>query len=410
MLFESPEDVGSHISYNATHVTIEGDENVITQQRWIWEIPECETNSTDVLRISWRAGKVTTGPLSTIINPVLSSGLNIYTTSGETKGREINTPVYNSLHTPYFDLKKIKGFLPEVFDISFVDWEWERCDLDIRLQDGHLQISQWCPLAKNETITFGKGPTISKSEAGLFYVDSQDQDDVNLSGLRCNWDSSGGIDKCQKTMLVYKPAHFNDNFQNKSLFELENPIGLHPKLMIDLENATESADCEYFMYLQLPVDIFVDKFQSSPLFVFGSDDLELPEYKLRDKSWGSEALFRLKPDSLNEITLHSRYVEPVEGGDHKSIFFEPILFRSCGTNSDKIERNPFYSKGLGYESFFTSDTIFYHMNSIKLHVPIPAPDAKFYNNIQYVTLACLLVSLLYLLQKIFGNRSAKAAK
>lgn len=410
VLFESPEDVGSHISYNATHLTVAGDENVIMQQRWMWELPQSEINSTDVLRITWRAGKVTTGPLYTIINPVLSSGFNVYTTSDEIIGLEVNSPVYNSLHISYFDLKKIKDFLPEIFDTSFVDWKWERCDLDIRLEDGHLHISQWCPLTKNETITFGKCTAIDKSEAGLFYVDSQDQYDISLSGLRCNWDASGDIDKCQKTMLIYKPAHFHENFQNKALYDLEKPVGLHPKLLIDLKNVTESTGCEYFMYLQLPVDIFVDKFQSSPLLVFGMDDLELPEYKLRDKAWGSEALFKLEPGRLNEITLHSRYVEPVEGGDYKPILFEPILFRSCGTNSEKIEHNPFYSKGLGYESFFTADTVFYHMNSISIHAPIPTPDAKFYNNIQYVTLACLILSLLYLLQKIFGNRNAKAAK
>lgn len=241
-------------------------------------------------------------------------------------------------------------------------------------------------------------------------MDASDESDVDIGGIRCNWRMDDGkMERCQKTSLLYKQGHiaYNHSTTTTSLY-LNEPIGLHPKIMIDLTDFEERPKCMYLMHLQLPLELFIDKFQSSPLLLFGEDDLELPEYSLRDKAWGSESIFELKAGTMNEVTLHTRYIEPSNNkGDKLEVSFDPEVILACDTGDNKVSRNPFYKKGLGYESLFTDDTTFRHLNSTTLLVPIPRPDTKDYSKIKNGTLLCLLISIIYIFSKVFGNNKKK---
>ncbi|CCE91578.1 Pbn1p TDEL_0C06890 [Torulaspora delbrueckii] len=398
VLFEEAEDVGNHLRTDDYSLTVDGGPTAITQHRWTWG--NASDDNDDITRITWRAGKLRTSNLSEVISSVLSPGFNVYKSLGEPLEKSVDTPLFKSFHSESFD---IDSFLPVDSEARSLPWNAEDCDLDIRLRSNYTEVAQWCPLHENETVTFKRETGIDSSQAGLFYLDSRDDTLVNLSGLTCKWNASGNIEKCQKTTLFYKTPHMPTVSLETAVVELETPVGLHPKLMVNLTSAKATDKCEYYMLLQLPVDVFVDKYQSTPLFVFGEHDLELPEYKLRDKSWGSESLFRMEPGMLNELTLHSRYVEPVVGEEAKIISFTPVVFQACDSDQEDLLRNPFYSKGMGYESYFTPNTVFTHFNSQTLEVPIPKPDLLYYDATKFATLACLLVSMIYILSKVVGK-------
>lgn len=395
VLFEDAEDIGDHLRTDEGSLTVDGGANVVVQQRWIWD--DTEGGSGDTARITWRAGGVSNLEVSEIINAVLSPGFNVYRTSEEQLERSVDTPLFKVFHSEEFDIDR---FLPEDSGARSLKWDAEHCDLDVRLGENYTEVVKWCPLGQNETLTFKKEHGIDSSQAGLFYVDTRDEALVNLSGMTCKWNATDDIEKCQKTTLFYKAAHLPTVSSESPVVELETPVGLHPKLLVNLTSAEKIDKCDYYLYLQLPVDLFVDKYQSTPLFVFGEHDLELPEYKLRDKTWGSEALFKAEPGELNEFTLHSRYVEPVEGQEPKVVAFTPEVFKACDTEHDDVVKNPFYSKGLGYESYFTPNTVFTHFRSQTLEVPIPKPDVEYYTATTFVTLSCLVVSMIYLIAKL----------
>lgn len=401
ILFPEAEEISNHLSLNDTHVTVAGDEEVIVQSRWTW----MSEQSTDLkpgssTRITWRSrySGIESSNLSFVMEPVLSPGFNVYAKNKEDM-RMVQNPVYSSFHAEHFD---VKTWLPTEYDTSFVEWDWARCDFDIRFSNNTLQVMRWCPFPAGDILDLNKEDYLEQSEVGLFYLDISDGKDISLSGLRCNWNSTGHIERCQKTMLIYMPAHLQGKTSLPIL--LDTPVGLHPKIVINLEELAAKTNCEYYAYLQLPLDLFVDKFQSSPEFLFGEHDLELPEYKLTDKTWGSEVLFKLKSGETNEIAIHSRYAAPMSENDYKTASFGAIIFEACDSGSNKVENNPFYSKGLGYESFFTPDTVFHHLNSTTLDVCIPRPGISHYSNTVYITLGCIVFSLIYLLAKVFGSK------
>ncbi|CAI4058228.1 hypothetical protein SUVZ_03G0170 [Saccharomyces uvarum] len=404
VLYDAPDVIGSHMSQNDTHLTFRGGPGVVLQQRWLLERTKSLDNSTK--RITWRPRADLDRDLSVIEND-LSAGFSVYSNSTDVPGRFISTPMYNSFHSENFDIEK---HLPFKMDLDLL-WNPEDFIYDITVEPAQIQIVEYRPLKQGEEFTVGKVKD-ERLEVGVFFVDSSDEIDVDIGGIRCNWGMDDGkLERCQKTSLLYKQGHiaFNRSTKTAPLY-LEQPIGLHPKVMIDLTEFEERSQCMYLMHLQLPLELFVDKFQSSPLLLFGEHDLELPQYSLQDQAWGSESIFELKASTVNEITLHSRYIEPSNNSADKfEVAFSPEIILACDTGDDKLSRNPFYKKGLGYESLFTDDTQFRHLNTTTLSVPIPRPDMNDYSKIKYATLLCLLISIMYLLSKIFGNSKKKVS-
>lgn len=402
VLYGSPEEINSHLKINDTHIILSGAENVVAQQRWIIEWTNKGVRGMPT-RITWKS-KDHVHRISAI-EPMLSYGLNVYRdpNSGHTNIREmVDSKVYKSLHSDYFE---VSSFLPDGVDFDYIKWDPSN-DYDITIDSDKIQVVEYSRLLKDSQISYGKLTAVDKIEAGLFYVDTQDDKDINMSGIRCTWDDdNASLIGCQKTMMFFNPSHIDlqniDSKNRTDVIDIATPVGLHPKILIDLSNEVGKDNCNYFMFAQLPLQLFIDKFQSTPVVLFGEHDLELPDYKLLDKSWGSETLFELKAGQVNEITLHSRYVEPQEGGGHYLTHVEPIVFLACDTDSDDIVTNPFYNKGLGYESFFTSNTMFQHVESTSIEIPIPRSDSFKYSNVEFTTLLCLILSVIYLLCKIF---------
>ena len=404
VLYNAPEDIGNHMSQNDTHLTVRGGAGVVLQQRWLLERTESMDES--FTRITWRPRADLTRELSVIENE-LSAGFSVYSNSSKVPERFISNPVYNSFHSEKFDIEQ---HLPPEVDLNLL-WDPENFTYDITVEPSQIQIVEYRLLKQGEEFTIGKVKD-EKLEVGIFFVDASDESDVDIGGIRCNWRMDDSkLERCQKTSLLYKQGHiaYNHSPTTTSVY-LNQPVGLHPKVMIDLTGFEERPQCMYLMHLQLPLELFVDKFQSSPLLLFGEDDLELPEYSLRDKAWGSESIFELKAGTMNEVTLHSRYIEPSNGeGDRLEVAFDPEVILACDTGDNKVSRNPFYKKGLGYESLFTDDTTFRHLNSTTLLVPIPRPDTNDYSKIKNGTLLCLLISIIYIFSKVFGNNKKRTS-
>ncbi|CDF91845.1 ZYBA0S14-02520g1_1 [Zygosaccharomyces bailii CLIB 213] len=401
VLVGAEENVEGYTSNNGTHLVVQGGKNVAVQQKWVIGLAaspdvSARKRSRSGIRSTWKCGR--SGGRNAIWEPFFVDGFNVYYDDGANDSKSANaikTPRYSYKHGPLFEKPSASAGL---------DLDPASCDIEVLEQEDHTVITQWCALEPGESMAYTKEPGVEKAEAGVFYVDFSDIEDVGLSGLTCTWGSAqdGGsaeIDKCRETMFVYKPAH-TEAYASR-VARLEEPVGLHPKVLIDLSHFENQKQCEYFMYTVLPRDLFVDKFQSAPLFVFGEHDLEQPEYNLPTNAWGSEAMFRLEPGQLNGITFHSRYVEPVEQGGYKDVSFRPLVFKACDTGNDKIEKNSFYSKGLGYEAYFTKDTIFHHIDSPKLHVQIPRANLNDYGPTQLITLVCVVFSVVYILSKLF---------
>lgn len=402
VVFQDAEEVGERLEFSDDGLTVRGGPDVVVQQRWIVESEDKGIEG--VRRVTWSNGGVEGSKLARMVSATLSPGFNVYSTEDGQLSQSFETPFYRSYHSA---VPRIREYVPVELEEILARLDPERCDIDVRISGNRTEIAQWCLLQDKEKISFEKEPGTDACEAGLFYLDTRDSVDVNLSGLRCKWGDDGLMQKCQKTTLFYKTAHIPPRTLEHPAVELETPVGLHPKILIDLRDLPRSQGCGYFLHLKLPVDLFVDRFQSSPLFLYGAQDLELPEYKLREETWGSESLFELEAEQLNDITLHSRYVEPIAGNRSKTVQFTPLLFRACDSDEKNLMENPFYSRGLGYESFFTPNTIFETFPSSVLEVTIPRPDTTHYENTKLATLTCLLLSLVYILLKIVVKPRSK---
>lgn len=413
LLFETPEEIGSNLQRNDTHLTIKGDQKVIVQTRWQFINAEGEINDGKQVRVTWKSDGTKLSTASTVMNGYINSGLNFYTSDSNVTSLHkmplIETPRYNILHSSNPEIQ-LQDFLTDE-QLSFVDLNLEASQYDIIKTANKTEINESWELEANTPLVIEKNSNqISNQEVGLFYIDSQDEVDINLSGLRCLWDNSPQIERCLKTSLFYKPAFLAPNDQVTPIY-LDLPVGLHPKVFVDLSSHKEETNCEYYIFAQLPLEVFVDKFQTSPVFVFGEHDLELPEYKLHEKAWGSETLYQLTPGEVNELTLHSRYLNiTTETPSYSNISFEPIVFKACDKNSLDIIKNPFYAKSLGLESFFTDDTNFHLLNTTKLTAPIPKPGLEAFDNVQIITGTTILIAIIYLVWKSIPGKFSKKEK
>ncbi|CCE63481.1 hypothetical protein TPHA_0E03920 [Tetrapisispora phaffii CBS 4417] len=422
VLLNEKDTFDEYISTNDTHVKVKGKtDGIHLQQRYTIERSDASTKLPDeILRLTWRSIDGMKRP--SVIEPFLTFGFNAYTNvNSELLGdysNSVDSKVYHVFHGD--SLLEMEKILLKYEDIptKLIDFDMGN-DYDIIIDNKSVQINEYKILHENDIFEYGKSEffDFDKMEAGIFNLESQDDIDTNLGGISCIWRAEdNNIEKCQKTMLLFKSGHIEKDQRNeKNIIEIEQPVGLHPKLLVNLTDIRVSDDqCNIYMFLQLPLEIFVDQYQSDPFFLFGEHDLELPSYKLKDKAWGSETLFELEPGMVNEITLHSRYVEPFSNlsenlnmDDHFISHIEPIVFEECATGALNLKSNPFYSKNLGLEAFFTEDTIFKHIETKSFNIPIPRPNSSEYEATVYITVFCLVTSIIYLLYKMFGKLSSK---
>ncbi|CUS24254.1 LAQU0S15e00408g1_1 [Lachancea quebecensis] len=397
VLFKDAEDLQRN-SVNAQDSIIIKGRGQLVQRRTTSELPHDENKSFGTVRITWKS------PDSSgvsVIAPPLSSGLNIYV-SGSSKQipGAVHSAKYDLLHSDEFSDALVRQFLPKEFNPT--ELMLKDRDYDI-IMDDKISMNEYYMIKSdsNETLKYEDG--YGKLEVGMFFAEPSDHLDVNLNGLRCTWSSTGQIDKCHKTYLFYQRAHTESTNSNTIVEHLE-PIGLHPTIRVDLRGEAPSENCEHYMYLAAPAGLFIDKFQSAPVFIAGADDLEMPEYKIDNGTWGFESLFSLKPGQLNDIKLHARYVTPQPWGNSKLIEYNPIIFQACDTGNMEVQNSPFYTRSLGFESFFTNDTVFKHFHSATLSVSVPAANTNDFQAVWFVTSMCLVLSVAYLLIKVFTRQ------
>lgn len=420
LLFNSVDQFADHWNHNGTHLVVDAVEtgSFVVQNRYQWDnllhmpLQENElTSKTDhgnfTVRVTWNpSGSILN---QTILDSWKQFGFNFYTdnlTIDRVNGLPlINSNKYRFLHLNEFaEQQTIDDFIKLPLGAkTMLKWDLERCSYDILATANSLKIDESCQVntMHNFTITQIMDEVL---EVGLFYVDSIDMQDINLSGLRCKWSENEKIwETCLKTSLFYKSG-VNWTYNSQAAVEFVKPTGLHPKISINLssEKINNNANCDYYLHALLPPELFVDKFQQSSIFAFGEHDLELPEYKLTKKSWGSEALFLLHPGEIDDVVLHSRYIEPLFESSNYNTKFVTTVFKGCDGNPLTIERNPFYTKSLGLESFFTDDTKFYILSQNELNVTIPRPGIKYFDIVQQISGIIIALGILYLFQGVIS--------
>ncbi|AET37279.1 Pbn1p Ecym_1020 [Eremothecium cymbalariae DBVPG len=412
VLFKSAELWAEQADRNETHITVRGTGagGELVQSRTRYVRSEGGNTTGNVVRITWNHLNSDT---ASEISPQLLNGFNIYVSGdemGSVPSYYVTTPLQRTFHSAKFELDAVRSWLGEGYSFIMESLKWSECDYDL-IMDKELRVDEYCTLAANQTISFSSLDYASsdknvdnndfKLEGGLFYPEISDLEDVHLSGVRCSWleDGSGLIDTCEKTYLFYEIAHSKEAREHVPIV-LEETTGMHPTVNIDLSASTaHEPKCKYYAFINLPVEIFVDKFQQPPTLLFGEDDLEQPSYKL--DTWGSEVVYTLVPGKVNTIKLHSRYVSPEKGGGQNTVFIYPYVFEACDTDSINVSANPFYSKNLGFEVYFTPDTKFNHLNNTKIPVSIPRANTESFSLIQYTTVICLIGSILYLFLVLF---------
>lgn len=402
VLLEDDSNWKNSILNNGTHITVSNETGVI-QERQVFQFSAAVNapfpHDLEV-RVTWKS---LDGIDSSPIKPQLSRGLHIFASQSVQElpyvdyDGFIESPLGKIWYSEEMNTTMLEKWLPSSV-LNMLDYG--NADFDVYISD-ELELNRYYNLSPADRLSITGKPG-TKTETGIFHVDTQDDVDINLSGIRCNWDAeSGALDKCQKTFLFYHPSHVHGPSTSNVTITLAAPVGLHPTVKIDLASYTSLEQCQFYTYLTLPRHLFIDEFQSNPIFVFGEHDLELPEYKVRS-AFGSVSLYPLTPGKVNEIIVHSRYVEPDSNHDkYSSVTFTPHVFYACDTHDEALAESPFYSRRLGYESFFTADTRFYHLNSTTLKVEIPKLDSSNNFVIQLSTAFVLFLSALYLIRRIF---------
>lgn len=416
VLFDSAEQLANHWDRNDTHMVIDSKATAGFDLHVRYQCDEFSqlgpqnsklyghTNGSNFTsRITWQPNKSHLN--QSILDGWKQYGFNLYTDNLAITSINgfhfIKTIKYNLLHLDALKENQIiTDFMKLPAEISrFVHWNLEECSYDILASASSLEIDEICHIDANNTFTIAQLDD-ETLEVGLFYVDSVDIEDINLSGLRCKWNENTHIlESSLKTSLFYKAAiKWNTNLQ--SFIDLEEPSGLHPRIRVDLRSVISEGDssCEYYLYTQLPLQLYLDAFQQMSIFAFGEQDLELPTYKLMEKSWGSEALFHLDTGMINEIVLHSRYAKPCSESAYDSAVFLSTVFKACDGKAQDMVRNPFYKKSLGLDSFFTDDTVFDILERKELVVTIPRPNQAHFNIIEKISFIAILLAILYLAQ------------
>lgn len=365
------------------------------QDRAVLFVPQLASRP-DFIHISWKRNAEAD---ITPIKSYIPYGFNIFTNSSGSIAKFIDTPVGKVYYSDTFEDNALSKWFPPEFVDQLLRYS-EDNDLDITVTRGRVEVNRYYELTDDNLFPLN-GTESVKTEAGIFQVDTEDDTDTSLSGLRCTWHTgSGAINKCQRTLFFYNQIYADKSSLSEVSLTLSEPVNLHPVVQIDLTSKRPIHNCEYYAYFNLPKYFFIDQFQSIPTLLFGEHDLELPEYKL--SGFGSISLFTLQPGSINEVTLHSRYIKPTNDG---SAFFEaaftPQVFYACDTSIELTKRSPFYTGKIGYEHFFTDNTKFYYLNSTKMTINLPKLDSSDNLCIQLFTLGLVLFSVLYLIRKLF---------
>lgn len=295
--------------------------------------------------------------------------------------------------------------------------EWDA--LDYSISEGTAVAKSFQALLND--LQVDAGTSGEYKEVGVFGIELfTTRDDLVLSGARVVFNDDDGDTLEDESKFVHRTLfHVKPRHRQISSVPVEYvPNGLHP--IISLKESPERPEdddlrlCKLYYYAALNKNVFFDRYQTpealTTLTVFGTTDLELPEYLV--SGWGNEILMEVDPDAQFpiDLTLHTRYQLPKNDSGYTDVIIEkPLLFYGCETGSDSflLKNSPFDNKaviGGGYEKFFTDDTVFYRAlepGAITITVPTAHGSANWVN---LVTMLSVLLGIFIIVSKVFGVR------
>lgn len=316
----------------------------------------------------------------------------------------LNSFYFHSAAVPQIDLSGLGA--------ESQDWS----AMDLFLSKDQLTLKTFEPETKG--FSFDAKTTTDYTEIGVFHVlDQSTRDDLILSGLRVIYNDEGSDGSVLKTMFHVKPRH--RRLQDTADITLSSN-GMHPILSIDnIPDKPSDEDimsCTTYAHITLDKSVFVDTFQVpddlSILANYGTRDIELPEYAL--KQWGNELMVELDEPILSSVslTLHSRYQLPNQNKSHTAVqIAHPVLFHACDVISDSylLKSSPFDNKryiGGSFEKYFTEETVFYHfLDRAPSSIEIPNATGNG-ASVNLLTLAALLLGTTMVLLAVWRKLKA----
>ncbi len=267
-------------------------------------------------------------------------------------------------------------------------------------------------------------------EVGILHIQhaASTEDDISLAGIIFKPSAHNSLPT--KTLIHITPRHRSISSSYKSYFEL--PTGLHPKNIIDLQDLKSPLEpsCKLFAHYTVPNALFFDKYQLETkkdlnlIGLWGATDLEDPSW-LTDQ-FGSQALFELNSSSSTfEVPLHSRYQLPSSSSSSSSYMSlhkipYPTVFWACDSDNNYIDQllsNPFDPINLeigDYQSLFTPNTVFYHINendkNLEINYTIPTIPKNVYSIVNLFTLFILIVGFIWFIFKFLTIKAKRNLK
>ncbi|KAA8916211.1 hypothetical protein TRICI_001646 [Trichomonascus ciferrii] len=260
----------------------------------------------------------------------------------------------------------------------------------------------------------------AKVEVGLLTLNpnhNMDSEEFGLSGVIRNLDNKDFEKALFYTDLKHKKA------EGSFTAQFEAPLGLHPKhqLSFDSIEMPDRPYCNLYAKYTVPRSLFLDEYQLADLDrsnaasaatgkligVWGEKDLEMPVWLTG--GWGSEAVVEIyhhdRPRFDFELPMHSRYETPLLNDTtvHHDLPW-PIVFWACKDEEEKASPE---IRGIGYETFFPENALFYHVIpdtdtlSSSYHIPV-APLDK-YPTVNTMTVTVILAGILWILFKTLLN-------
>lgn len=244
------------------------------------------------------------------------------------------------------------------------------------------------------------------TELGIFASRLQRQEFVLRGRVR----KLGTDEQSEPMMFKWYPKHIN---YNESVnVSLEEPYGLHPELLLQINGEIPSPKCRLFVQLHLPPNIFLDQYQLNDLprmtpasklvALWGERDLEKPEWQVTAPS---SSLFQLY-DSKNatyKLPLHTRYVLPKNSMSVSGIIGAPYVFWACqNVNSERLLQHLPPRERIGIDSVFPLDETSLHVwetNPVTYRIPVIIENAESFveNCTKLVILlgaGCIIVTVL----------------
>ncbi|OBA26433.1 hypothetical protein HANVADRAFT_53171 [Hanseniaspora valbyensis NRRL Y-1626] len=396
------------------------------QEQYTWKKfkPNSNTEEDDVRFTYNNANNTDYHP---VIKPILENGYMKYDSdNNRSKFNDFKTFKQNIFSQLNGNNNKI---IKQMNDLFEQNKNYQSIDLQISNQIGII-----LQFTHNIDIINEKNYLIDLSifdDTGIFYANRKiDQRETNIQGLIFNLAKN----KWQKTNFYINtfintiPLRKEDDLISLSIKQ----EGIHPQVELksDLDSSKipfrDFDDCERYLLLNTPKQVFVNKFDNELKFdtevwelINQEDhvDLELPDYKINDYNQ-TYTLFKQNKQYVNSKTvfkfnLHNRYIDSdqqISDDGYTSFDFESTVFDICKTNDPELSflKTPFMTKndvgGYINSHFLNSSSPQIYCNILDqsiANIAIPSPDVNGFYNFQWITWATIFFSILYLIKKCF---------